>query len=294
MKSKFYSLITALFLSLLSAASITNAIGAKILEHSSNDFTNKWVYESHGERCLSFLKPPPKIVQGCINLNNPYLIEHGYLKLFVGAGLALNPAPKKILLIGLGTAGVPKTFSKIYPEAELDIVEIDKDIPTLAEKYFYFKLIKTHHLFIEDGVKFVEKAPDNQYDLIFVDAYNETYIPPEFLTDNFTYNVKRILTDNGIVAVNTFWQNEEYYQKESDLYSKFFGNFINLTVGSSRVIFASKGNFPDVDTIKSNATKWQDQFTTVGIKRGWVPNKFGIMHSEKIILPETKPSFKVE
>ena len=40
--------------------------------------------------------------------------------------------------MGLG-AGNAKVFRKHYPEANIDIAEIDADMLAVAQKYFYFK-----------------------------------------------------------------------------------------------------------------------------------------------------------
>ncbi|MCP5363562.1 MAG: fused MFS/spermidine synthase [Rickettsiaceae bacterium] len=249
-------------------------VASSIIYNTVNNYGSKWVYEIGNERCLSFLKPPANIRQSCLNLDNPNLLVFDYSKMML-ATLYLKPTPQKILIIGLGGGSLPNALIKLLPSVQIDIVEIDQKIATIAEDYFLFKPTGNVKVFIEDGYKFVQKAKDESYDLIFIDAFTEDYVPPSFLTLDFVSNVNRILTKTGVVSVNGFGKKNKRYQLESELYEKTFTNIINLT-STNRVIIATNEQLPSSDQITQQAAKWKAAFEEIGINTNWLRKKFNL------------------
>jgi spermidine synthase len=163
----------------------------------------------------------------------------------------------------------------LLPSTQIDIVEVDKEVAAIAENYFLFKPTANVKVFIEDGLEFVQKAKAESYDLIFIDAFTEDYVPSSFLTLDFASNVKRILTKTGIVSVNGFGKKNKYYQLETELYKKTFTNIINLT-STNRVIIATNEQLPSSDQITQQANKWKAAFEEIGINTNWLRKKFNL------------------
>jgi len=249
-------------------------VASSIIYNTVNNYGSKWVYEIGNERCLSFLKPPANIRQSCLNLDNPNLLVFDYSKMML-ATLYLKPTPQKILIIGLGGGSLPNALIKLLPSVQIDIVEIDKDVAAIAEQYFLFKPSGNVKIFIEDGFEFVQKAKAESYDLIFIDAFTEDYVPSSFLTLDFASNIKRILTKTGIVSVNGFGKKNKYYQLESELYKKTFNSTTNLT-SNNRVIIASNDPFPSSSQIAQKAETWKTAFKEIGINTNWLLKKLSL------------------
>lgn len=247
---------------------------SSIIYHTANNYGSKWVYQTNNELCLSFLKPPANIRQSCLNLDNPNLLVFDYSKMML-ATLYLKPTPQKILIIGLGGGSLPNALIKLLPSVQIDIVEIDKDVAAIAEQYFLFKPSGNVKIFIEDGFEFVQKAKAESYDLIFIDAFTEDYVPSSFLTLDFVSNVKKILTKTGIVSINGFGKKNKHYQLESALYKKIFNNTTNLT-SNNRVIIATNDQFPSSSQITQQAEKWKTAFEEIGINTNWLRKKFNL------------------
>ncbi|MBA2628737.1 MAG: fused MFS/spermidine synthase, partial [Rickettsiaceae bacterium] len=211
----------AIILFITALVVIKNNDGSKILIKEESNFGPIWVFEKTGQRCMTFIEPPTPIVQSCALAQNPKIVLHGYIKLFLST-LFFNDNPQRILVIGLGGASVHKALNILLPRTQIDTVEINEVLPKIVDQYFGYKEDYRNKIFIEDGAIFAKKAPANIYDIVLIDAFNADYIPPQFLTDEFMQNIKKMLTANGVVAINTFTISKTY-KFESDLFKHNFG-----------------------------------------------------------------------
>ncbi len=274
-----------LLLSLILWSFVTNATPPSILYKTTNDYGSKWVFDEDNIRCLSFLPPSKEsTLQTCLSLDKPDFLIFDYTKLMLAA-LYIKPDPQKILFIGLGGATIPKALMKLLPNVKIDVVEIDPEVIKIAKEYFSFSSTDNIKIFEQDGVDFVKKATPETYDIVFLDGFDVNYIPPAFLTSEFTDSLKKILTKTGIACVNTFLASESY-QLESQLYQNSFGGIINLIGGGNRVILVSNDQFPSHVRIVRQAEKWQKNFKDFGLQKEWLLGKFGLGYMS-IVLPIT-------
>jgi len=144
--------------------------------------------------------------------------------------------PKRILLIGGGAFTLPKAINEEFPEVKLDVVELDVELYKIAQKYFNFKPNKNTKIYIKDGNEYL-KTTRQIYDLVIVDVFLNNVIPESFRTKKFAKRLKRILTDEGIVAMNII---ASYYGKLS--------SFINNITSAYSSSFETVQIFPaDID-----------------------------------------------
>jgi spermidine synthase len=237
----------------------------KILSHTENEFGPVWVFEQENMRCMSFLEPPSGILQSCMLLDNPKASVFHYAQIFLGS-LFIQEQPRRILMVGLGGATVPKSLNILVPHAQIDIVEINPAIPEIVTKYFDFHESDRNHIIIEDGFEFAKNSPSNVYDIIFLDAFSPDYIPPSLLTDEFMQNIKRVLTKDGVIMMNTF-ATSEFKEQETKLFKKNFGEYYSLSTDQAEVIAAFKGPLPDLSEIAHKAALWRYRFVEVGVSQ---------------------------
>jgi spermidine synthase len=119
---------------------------------------------------------------------------------FIGLAF-LDREPKDVLFIGLGIGAMPGHFNKFFPDAYSDVIEIDPDIVMAAKKFFYFKENENKRVHISDGRVYIKRT-QKKYDIIFLDAYQNDYIPFHLTTREFLKEVKNRLKDGGIIVSN--------------------------------------------------------------------------------------------
>jgi len=113
-----------------------------------------------------------------------------------------NPDFKKSLMIGGAAFSYPKYCLKKYPNAKIDVVEIDPKLTELARKYFRLEDNERLNIFHEDGRIFLNKT-ENKYDVIFGDAYRSHHsIPYQLTTVETVQRMYDILNNNGVALVN--------------------------------------------------------------------------------------------
>jgi spermidine synthase len=236
------------------------------LIHSERSlYRQVFVYGDSSTRCLCFTRECKIGRQSCIDLQQPNRLMFEYTQMMLGS-LLLDPDPQSILIIGLGGGTLPRTLGRLLPDADIDVVEIDPAVVSVASQYFNYQPGAHQHVYEEDGRAYVRRMlrTDKRYQLIMLDAYDNQYIPEHLLTQEFLAQVRSLLAPNGIVAANTF-SSSRLYQNESVTYRAVFGVFYNLKSGN-RVILASNAPLPSVAQATRNAARYEAAFTALGFK----------------------------
>ncbi len=155
--------------------------------------------DHNGWRHLVF--NPRKGSQGIWNPEKPDDIISNYCKHTTLYLTMVKQPPQRVLFIGMGAGILPRFFAKHYPETVIDIVEIDKEIPEIAEKYFGYTKSPNTNIIIQDGRDFINRTK-HKYDLVVIDAYNSSCIPFHLTTQEFYKKIRQALNPDGIVTAN--------------------------------------------------------------------------------------------
>lgn len=248
-----------------------SSIIAQVIHHEKSLYRNILVYEEDGQRCLSFSRKNETARQTCQSLSDPNEFVFSYTRMMMGA-LYLNPHPRKILIVGLGGGILPTALAKLFPEAVIDVVEIDPAVVKVARQFFGFHPGQNVRVFEEDGRVFIKHAGQTgqHYDLIMLDAFDHEYIPEHLLTREFLLEVKKLLMAEGVLAANTF-SSSRLYHHESVTYTAVFGDFYNLRVKlKNRVILKKMDGLLTIDAIQSNADQLEEKLAPFGFGREWL------------------------
>lgn len=254
-------LLRALLLGALLAVSVNSS--AAILHTEKSLYRNIVVYTEDGQRCMRFGRYEGNR-QTCVSLTEPNRLIFNYTRMMMGA-LYLNPTPQRALIIGLGGGTLPSTLQKLFPSIQLDVVELDPAVVKVARKYFAFDAAQKMQVAEQDGRVFVKRAlkQTTRYDLIMLDAFDHEYIPEHMLTREFLQEVRGLLTNNGVLAANTF-SSSRLYNYESVTYQTVFGDFFNLK-DSNRVILLRMNGLPNKEELQRNAYALEDKFKPLGV-----------------------------
>lgn len=186
----------------LAALLFAACTGPRVLHEQISAQGNIIVTENEqGMRVLYFEKNGAR--QSVVKPGDPEHLELPYARAAM-AGLALNPQPRRILVIGLGGGTLPSFLRVHFPQAVIDAAEIDPGVAAVAVDYFEFREDEKMKIRLGDGRAWIEKAPAASYDLIILDAYGADSVPMSLATVEFLRAVRRALSDDGVVISNVW------------------------------------------------------------------------------------------
>jgi spermidine synthase len=252
----------------------TTAVLATELHAERSLYRNIIVYEENDVRCMKFGRQAAGR-QTCQSLTDRDLLVFDYTRMMMAA-LYLNPAPQRILIIGLGGGTLPHTLQKVLPGARIDAVEVDPAVVRVARQYFGFVPGPATFVFEEDGRVFVKRMGKRgtRYDLVMLDAFDHDYIPEHLLTREFLQEVKTLLAPRGVLAANTF-ASSRLYDFESATYFSVFGDFYRLKRGN-RVILVREDGLPGSEELARNADVVEARLARFGVGKEWLLPLFDV------------------
>jgi len=253
-----------------------DAASETVIHSERSLYRNITVYEENGERCMKFSRLYAGNRQSCVLLRDPARLIFAYTKMML-ASLYLAPRPTKVLILGLGGGTLPAALIRIFPDIEMDVVEVDAAVIRMARQYFDFHPGARVRVHEQDGRVFVKRAGRTgaKYDLVMLDAFDLDYIPEHMLTREFLQEVREVLTPTGVLAANTF-SSSRSYAHESATYTSVFGEFYNLK-RTNRIILAKMDGLPSSEVLAKNAKSIEDKLKPAGVDSGWLLSLFSTM-----------------
>jgi spermidine synthase len=206
----FLAALAALFLAATGAwaeSAVDDGVRAQMLKH--RDGTIAHVESQYNDLFIAKWGPMMTLstrfkasfnIHSMINLTDPDDMPAPYTRLMT-AGLLYPEATKRILMIGLGAGSVSTYLVRAIPDAQIDVVELDPGVISVARQYFGVRETDRIHIIESDGRVYLARHKA-QYDLIVLDAFRELGVPFHLLTKEFYILVKEHLVPGGAVATN--------------------------------------------------------------------------------------------
>lgn len=251
----------------LSLCTLINIAQAQVIHQERSLYRNILVEDKGDLRCLKFNVKSTKTQQSCLLKSQPEQLVFNYTKLLM-TSLLVMPDPKRILIIGLGGGTMSNTLATLYPQSQIDNVEIDQAVIKVARDYFGFLENDNVKTYNQDGRIYIKRAllKKQQYDWIILDAFNGDYIPEHLMTKEFLQETKTLLSQNGVLSANTF-SLSELYAHESATYKAVFGDFYQVSnqANANRIIIVSHNGFTVNSLNKSNIKQLNTKLRTYGV-----------------------------
>ncbi len=130
-------------------------------------------------------------IHSMINLTDPDDMPAPYTQLLT-TGLLYPPSTRRILMIGLGAGSVSTYLMRAMPDVQIDVVELDPGVISVARQYFGVRETDRLHIIESDGRVYLTRHKE-LYDLIVLDAFRELGVPFHLLTKEFYSLVQRAL-----------------------------------------------------------------------------------------------------
>lgn len=190
-------------------------------------------------------------LESAVDLTDPLQLVVGYTRSLYGA-LFIQPAPKRVMMIGLGGAGFHRLFAASFPDSLLHTVELDAKVLDLCQSKMMFKPTAKTPVTIMDGRMFVKRNKE-QWDWLILDAFRGGFVPPHLKTAEFYKECAARLTDRGVFVSNLHATSELYYSDVKTIQSVFPQVVLFATGERGNVIaVAVKYKSPDI----TDPEKW--------------------------------------
>ncbi len=218
--------------------------------------------------------------------------EKYYHECLVHPALSSIDEKSNVLIIGGGDGGTLRECIKYSQISKIDLVEIDEEVIKISKKFL--KEIggeawndKRLEIYVDDGVKWVQKTRDNFYDVIFIDCSDPSEFSNLLFSDSFYKECKRILKPKGILAtqsespesfknihINILKTLKNIFKVSETMYSFvpiYPSGIWSWTFASSEDLNLSKQNYDEALKIEKGCEIWNLNFQKAAFKM--MPNK---------------------
>jgi spermidine synthase len=205
---------------------------------------------------------PPNLIQSELDLDKPLNLKSPYTQAMM-LSLAWNSTPQKIYIAGLGGGIIPLFLHHYFPEAVIDCAEIDPAVFQVATTFFGVKFDQRLNVAIQDGREYLAQQNSNiKYDIILSDVFLGTgYTPYRLATQEFYELCQQRLSQEGVVVVNLFHNDDFFAEKLLTIQSVFEQVYVVfLTEIGNRVIIANNGNKLNKKEIMARAKLLQNHY----------------------------------
>ena len=114
-----------------------------------------------------------------------------------------RPDFRQTLMIGGAGFTFPREYLRAYPDATMDVAEIDPKMTEIARRFFRLQDDQRLAIYHEDGRTFLNRSPSGKYDVILMDAFGSLFsVPYQLTTVEAVREFHRALDEEGIVIFN--------------------------------------------------------------------------------------------
>ncbi len=145
-----------------------------------------------------------RLVHSYSSLEDPTQLVYGYEKVYAEAThyQSLRHNRLTALFIGGGGYTFPRYMEALFPDSDLDVIEIDPGVTQTAYASLGLARDSLIKSFNEDARMFLQRQPAKRYSLIMGDAFNDYSVPYHLTTLEFNERVRAWLADDGLYLVN--------------------------------------------------------------------------------------------
>lgn len=128
-----------------------------------------------------------------------HLLTHHYYSSFMALPTFVEEA-ESVLILGHAGGSFTRLLNEFYPDLKVTGVELDPAVTAAAETMFQLGDLDVS--IVHADARAYLQMTEEKYDLIFVDAYHDSKIPPHLATKEFYELLEGHVTENGLVGVN--------------------------------------------------------------------------------------------
>lgn len=164
----------------------------------SADRKRPLVTEDDGRKSLRFDR---RYLQSAMYKHAPFDLALSYSRTIMGF-LLFQPAPRKLLIIGLGGGSLSKYCYRYLPDACVTTVEIDERIIALRDEFAIPPDDDRFRIVHADGADFIDATATQSFDAIVLDGYGPDGLPEQLSSQSFYDRCAGSLSADGVLAAN--------------------------------------------------------------------------------------------
>lgn len=181
-----------------------------------------------------------RFIQSAMRISDPVNLLLSYTRAMMGF-LLFNPAPRHIIMIGLGGGSLAKYCFRNLPEARITVLELDRDIIALRNEFMIpiddarFRVIHT------DALAYLATTSEKA-DIILHDGFDADGLAPALSTDAFYRLCFAALEPDGILVSNLWGDAGDLARVMRRLHAVFDSKmwWSGASGGFNRIVFSAK------------------------------------------------------
>ena len=212
----------------------------------------------HRNRQTLSLSLDSSLIQSCMSLSDPDELVLDYTRTMMGC-LLLNPAPRTVLMIGLGGGSMLKYLYRHLPDADLTVVEINQGVIDMRHDFHIPNDDARLRILCADGAAFMAKPP-HAFDLILVDGFTGAGMPEALCSRSFYQRCRDALSDQGVLVANVQAETTQSRAIGQRLSKVFEGAVIHVESdeGGNDIMTAVANRLLIDDAASQFAQRWKD------------------------------------
>lgn len=233
-----------------------------ILFEQKSPYNHVVIRKARGQVLLCYRHERNRIeeVESRIEIEQPLQLLSDYTQAMLLA-LAWQPAPQRVLLLGLGGGRLQMVLHHYLERVQLYTVELDPLVVEVAQRFFAWEPDERQHLTIKDGRDYLRGLPtEAPYDLILLDAFQVSGIPVHLCTREFFAECRDHLTSGGIVATNLHSSTSIYDSMRKTFAASFHSTTAFRLIGGNVVVVGSEAERLGVSEICERIATVQTQY----------------------------------
>jgi len=175
-------------------------------------------------------------IQSAMRIEDPDDLALAYTRAMM-ACLIFLPAPRDVLMVGLGGGSLAKFVYRRVPRARVVAVEVDLRVVEAAHRHFGLPIgRKRLRVIVGDGAKVVARTQAGA-DLLLLDAFHNHRQAPTIRTAAFYRSAREALRPGGVLVVNFMLDDPGLHAYVARLSAAFSGHLAALRAwGEDNVI----------------------------------------------------------
>ncbi len=192
----------ALFAVMIGAGSVSGALDSECIQES-NYYCIRVVESEVEDRTIRKLYLDA-LLHSFVDTNDPLFLHYSYERVFgdLATMVGYDRPEMDTLFIGGGGYTMPRFVEVSYPEASVEVMEIDPAVEEVATDYLALPRDTSIITYTEDARTGLQRLPQGKYELIVGDAFNDVSVPYHLTTMEFNEMARGLLSEDGIYAIN--------------------------------------------------------------------------------------------